>query len=202
MKVFYRTNDEFSYNKLAVQWEWNYQPRMQMWSLAERPGFLRLHAFVPLKGREKDRLLPCFYRAGNTLTQRSMRTKSCRVTIKMNIEGMADGQLAGLCHFSSGYSTFGIKQWSGIRTLVYDSDGRENEGLPITGSIIWLRSIWDYKGNSQYWFSLDGKTFHPFGTIYKLTWGFYRGDRIGIYSYNQQEEKGFIDVDWFHYKIF
>jgi len=32
-----------------------------------------------------------------------------------------------------------------------------------------------------------------------LTWGSYRGDRIGIFNYNTLANSGFIDVDWFRY---
>ncbi|MBP5340336.1 MAG: hypothetical protein J6Z14_13715 [Prevotella sp.] len=42
------------------------------------------------------------------------------------------------------------------------------------------------------------RTLHPLGD-YQLLWGFYRGDRIGIYNYNNVEDKGYIDVDYFHY---
>lgn len=38
----------------------------------------------------------------------------------------------------------------------------------------------------------------PFGT-YDLSWGYYRGDRIGIYCYNNDADEGFIDVDYLHY---
>jgi hypothetical protein len=34
-----------------------------------------------------------------------------------------------------------------------------------------------------------------------MNWGNYRGDRIGIFSFNGQSEGGHIDVDWFRYKL-
>jgi len=54
-------------------------------------------------------------------------------------------------------------------------------------------------GVSQYSYSTDGKNFKNFGPVYKLMWGAYRGDRLGIYSYNNKQEKGYIDVDFFNY---
>lgn len=47
---------------------------------------------------------------------------------------------------------------------------------------------------------MDGETFTPFSQ-YQLTWGFYRGDRIGIYCYNELGEQGYVDVDYFHYDM-
>jgi hypothetical protein len=118
----------------------------------------------------------------------------------MEIGGMTNGQTAGLTHFGGTYSTFGIKQLKGVRTLVYDNNGNELSGPIITDNAIWLRSTWGLDGLSRYEYSLDGRTFIQFGFAYKLSWGFYRGDRIGIYNYNQKNESGYIDVDWFHYK--
>ena len=194
-----QADDEFNRPSLSVQWEWNYQPRKNKWSLTERKGFLRLHAFVPVKIIDtRDKRLP-LYRAGNTLTQRSMRTAENKVIIKIEIAGMADGQFAGLCHFSATYSSIGIKQDNGNRFLVYDNNGQELQGRQITQSTIWLQSAWDWDGKSRYAYSLDGKKFVEFGNTYQLSWGFYRCDRTGIFNYNYINEKGFIDVDWFHY---
>jgi hypothetical protein len=113
---------------------------------------------------------------------------------------MADGQFAGLTHFSTtSYSSFGIKQENGIRTLVYDNNGKDTPGIRVNGKLIWLRSTWDANGISRYAFSADGKSYQPFGSTYQLTWGSYRGDRIGIYNFNIKEDKGYVDIDWFRY---
>ncbi|MEO7912408.1 MAG: family 43 glycosylhydrolase [Roseiflexaceae bacterium] len=138
-----QASDTFDSPILGPQWEWNYQPRADTWSLIERPGHLRLHAFKPLRRGD-------FRSAGNTLSQRSMRTSTSVVTIIMDIAEMRDGQQAGLCHFSSAYS-------------------------------------------------LDGTHFTDVGAIYQLQWGAYRGDRFGIYCFNEKHERGFVDVDWITY---
>jgi beta-xylosidase len=190
------TNDEFDAATLSVQWEWNHQPRKEKWSLSEHSGFLRLYAFIPIKPDDKSGII---LRAGNTLTQRSMRFCSNDVTVKIEIGNMADGQYAGLTHYASTYSTFGVKQTNGVRILEYDNNGKDTISIKISGSSIWLKSSWGYDGISSYGYSLDGKTYVPFGDIYQLSWGNYRGDRIGIFNFNTKDEKGFVDVDWFRY---
>lgn len=195
-----QTTDEFNTDEMAVQWEWNYQPRDEKWSLKERPGFLRLHAFETTPAPESKRPLNLLYRAGNTLTQRSMRTAGNEVIVQLHLGGMQEGQLAGLCHFSAAYSSLGIKEEYGKRILVYDSNGVSAEGKEVTGSVIWLKSTWDWNGNSWYQYSMDGLTYHSIGGRYQLSWGFYRGDRIGIFTYNDTGQEGFIDVNWFRYK--
>jgi beta-xylosidase len=89
-----QTSDEFDGRGLAPQWEWNHQPRADRWSLTARPGFLRLHAF---RGLDGDNLL----KIGNVLTQRSVRAAGAEVVVRMDVAGLADGQHAGLCHFSA-----------------------------------------------------------------------------------------------------
>ena len=60
-KLSIKRSDDFDDERLAPQWQWNYQPRKEYFSLTERPGWLRLKAYRPL---ETDKLL----KAGNILT--------------------------------------------------------------------------------------------------------------------------------------
>ncbi|WPU90938.1 glycoside hydrolase 43 family protein [Mucilaginibacter sabulilitoris] len=191
-------SDDFSSPSLGGQWEWNYQPRSEKWSLTQRPGHLRLHAFKPINssGTRGSILM-----AGNTLTQRSMRTRANTVTIKINIDHMADGEYAGLTHFSTAsYTTLGVRQSGNERHLVYEYNGKDTVGARITANTIWLRSTWDIHGKNTYSFSMTGRAFVPFAGVTQLTWGSYRGDRIGIYNYNVLGDKGFVDIDWFRYR--
>ncbi|POY39875.1 beta-xylosidase [Flavobacterium alvei] len=193
--LYPQTSDDFNTKKLGLQWEWNYQPRMDKWSLTERKGWLRLHAFMPI---EKDNLL----KAGNTLTQRVMRTSSNEVIIKLDLRGMADGQKAGLTHFGSpNYSTIGVSFQNGIKKIEFAVKGEVKEELKLENNQIWLKSSWGLDGVSKYEYSTDGNKFILFGEPYQLKWGAYRGDRIGIYCYNDKDEKGFIDVDYFNYRF-
>jgi hypothetical protein len=48
-------------------------------------------------------------------------------------------------------------------------------------------------------YSLDSISYTTFGGSYTLTWGNYRGDRLGIYNYNNTADSGYVDVDWFTY---
>lgn len=91
-----QTSDDYRSPNLNVQWEWNYQPRRDKWSLSERKGFLRLYATMPIHSSNPARIL---LRAANTITQRTMRTDSCTATIKMDVSKMVNGQFAGLTHY-------------------------------------------------------------------------------------------------------
>lgn len=190
-KLSIQRGDNFNDDKLGPQWQWNYQPRDEMWSLSERPGWLRLRAFRPL---ENDRLL----KAGNTITQRSFRNSLNEVTIKIDISHMADGQHAGLCHFAEHSGALGVVRSAGRTYLERRNDDNADLGLMITSDCIWLRSSWGLDGRSIFEYSTDGNKFIRVRG-YQLSWGFYRGDRIGIYCYNNLSDSGYIDVDFLHY---
>ena len=188
-----QTDDDFNETHLPPQWEWNYQPRAEKWSLTERPGWLRLHAFKPLS---PDDLL----KAGNTLTQRSLRTATNEVILKLDLSGVADGQQAGLCHFSPPYySSLGVRQTGAVRTLEFSIGGKIISGPVFTGGNLWLKSTWGLDGQSHFAYSLDGRTYIRLGEAYQLQWGSYRGDRIGIFTYNNRADAGQVDVDSFHF---
>lgn len=193
-KTSVQADDEFDRKTLRPQWEWHYQPRPEKWSLTDRPGFLRLYAFRPLQPGN-------FKKAGNTLTQRSQRTRHNEVTVKFDLSGMASGQQAGLVHYSGSWCCFGVTQSGSARTLTYNNGGHVTSGPAVAQTALWLRSSWGFDGQSRFSYSLDGKAFTHFGAPYLLTWGEYRGDRIGLYSFNDQGESGYVDVDWFHYVI-
>ena len=147
-----QSSDDFSKSVLSPQWEWNYQPRDEMWSLTERPGNLRLKAFRPLV---TDNLL----KAGNTLTQRCFCTNKNEVIVKMNIEGMVDGQKAGLCHYSKSYAMVGVRQSGKDRNLEFQTNKEKITGPAIKGNKVWIKSVWGLDGKSQFSYSTDGRKF-------------------------------------------
>ncbi len=191
-----QSSDEFSSSTLQPQWEWFYQPRADKWSLSARSGFLRLSAFRPLT-------TGAFFTAGNTISQRYMRTDTGIACVKMDISKMVDGQEAGLCHFNGGsnYATIGIVQTAGVRSLKYNNNGTVTNGPQVSAAqiFIWLRSKMSRQANSTCEYSLDSTTFTQLGGTYALGWGNYRGDRLGMYCYNNTTESGYVDIDWFHY---
>ena len=188
-----QTDDDFAGPKLGVQWEWNYQPRSDKWSLTQRPGYLRLHAFKPL---ETDNLK----KAGNTLTQRVLRTSRNVVTLQLDVGGMANGQIAGLCHYSGDCCTIGARRLQGITTIEWAHNRSVIRGPVLQSRRLWLRSTWGLDGRSRMAFSLDGKSFKLLGDVYQLGWADYRGDRIGIFTYNNETEAGYVDCASFTYR--
>ena len=190
-----QNDDEFASPTLAPQWEWNYQPRPGKWSLTERRGWLRLHAFPPTPGHTGD-----FFKAGDTLTQRLQSTEGGETVVKLDVSGMADGQTCGLCFFWSQFCTLGAVQAAGVRRIEFNNNGIVTAGPVLTGRELWCKAVISSDGSSVFAYSLDGKTFTRIGDAFQFGWANYRGTRLGLYCYNNDADSGFVDVDWFHYQ--
>lgn len=186
-------SDDFDAPTLKPEWQWNYQPRAGMWSLSERPGFLRLHAFPSLKPNDLKTI-------GNVLTQRAFRSKRNEVTVKLDVSGMVDGEEAGLSHFARTFASIGLLQRGEVRTISVNENGARGAGPTVTQGAIWLRSTWGFDGVSQFAYSLDGTQFVPIGDPYQLTWGSYRGDRVGLFTVNGKTS-GWADFDSVRYEV-
>jgi beta-xylosidase len=186
-------SDDFASPTLRPEWQWNYQPRAGLWSLTERKGFLRLHAFAPLKPGDLKSV-------GNVLTQRAFRSTRNEFTVKLDVSGMVDGEEAGLSHFAKSFASIGVVQSGSTRTVSVNDNGSRTSGPELKQSTVWLRSSWGFDGASSFSYSLDGKSFVPLGAIYQLTWGSYRGDRAGLFTVNDKTA-GWADFDSVRYEV-
>ena len=65
---------------------------------------------------------------------------------------------------------------------------------------IWLQSVWGLDGKSQFAFSTNGTAFTPFSETYQLGCADYSGERIGIFTNNNDADAGHVDCDSFSYR--
>jgi hypothetical protein len=122
------------------------------------------------------------------------------VTVRLELAGLADGQHAGLCHYAATYAGLGVRRSGTTTTIANNVGGTLTYGPVITQGAVWLRTTWDVNGVSQFSYSHDRSAFTSFGGTYQLTWGGYRGDRVGLYTYNPNGT-GYVDVDSVQYTI-
>ncbi|MHC4743656.1 MAG: glycoside hydrolase family 43 protein [Planctomycetota bacterium] len=187
-----QTDDEFDSPKLGGQWQWNHNPRDDHWSLTDRPGWLRLKAAVPVGDGG-------FWNAANTISQRIMGKGKGSVIAKADISGMEAGQQAGFCHHSGQYILLGIRvEPDGAKRLSFNNNGKITEGPMVTAEIIYFHTEIDGDRATLAW-SLDGKDAKQLGGQFALKFGRWRGDRLGLYCFNNKTDAGHIDIDWFHY---
>lgn len=202
-------SDDFSSQILSKRWAWNHQPMADKWSLTEHKGYLRLHATKTVDGSDN------FFKAANTIEQRFMSSEQVNITVKIRVNGMSDGQRAGLANYNGGkdYALCGIVMEKGVRYLYYDQNGQTLREAQIPKNIknLYIRSVsrfeprhFVYQNASEgqhYEYSYDGKTFKSFKNEYRMHTAGFRGNRVGICTYNNQNDNGYIDIDWFDYQI-
>ena len=197
-----QTSDDFAGTTLSPQWEWNHQPRADKWQLDKKRGCLRLGAFGQLRKGE-------FFTTGNVVSQRYIRWEKGEAVAQLGLREMADGQRAGLTHFNGGkdYACLEVRKDEGRLTLYYVS-GRSGEEprevrlgqLPRHCRRVYLRTTIDFDGEATFAWSTDGKRFTDSGETFRLKWGSYRGDRIGLYTFNNECEEGSVDIERFDYE--
>ncbi|WP_052958742.1 glycoside hydrolase family 43 protein [Maribacter thermophilus] len=204
------TDDDFSENKLGFQWEWNHNPRNTHWSLTDRPGWLRLKASKPVPRDSFNNVeikrpkgigesYP-FWRACNTLSQRIMGTTYGTAIAKFDISRMAIGQRAGFVRFGGVYNMLGVHMddWDSRYIFYVNKRGEERIGPKISGDFFYIKTI--NNGNKAYFeYSLDGNVYYRFGPEFIIEFGNWTGDRLGFFNWNELDESGVIDVDWFYY---
>lgn len=195
-------SDEFEYgnNKLALNWQWNHNPDNALWSVTERPGYLRLRT-----GQPADSILT----ARNTLTQRT-EGPACRAETVVEISGMQPGDRAGMAALQNQFGTVGIAagehgQFT-VDMCVNGGDGREEqvESVSFTGERVYLRigfNFEDSRDEAAFFYSVDGTAWTPIGrTLHmKYTLDHFMGYRIGLFHYATRQAGGYADFDYFHY---
>jgi hypothetical protein len=115
---------------------------------------------------------------------------------------MTDGQIAAMSLFGKTTGTLGVSQSGNSRRIYFTAAGKTKQGMEIDIANVWLRAIWDANGLAKFYYSTDGVNYDPFGDPYNITnFNNNLAAKIGIYTANDTEDGGFIDVDWFHYGV-
>jgi beta-xylosidase len=182
-------SDDFNGPALKPAWEWNSEPNPALWSLSQRPGFLRLYAAPALRAGDL-RTQP------DILTQRALRSRESTATVKIDLAGMQDGQQAGLMHYAQSVCSLAVSRKSQKLVIGFSRDNVSEPVTPIDATQVWLQSTWGLDGVGHFSYSTDGVNFRLIGAPCKAGWAFYRGDRIAIYS---SGSSGYVDVDQFTY---
>jgi len=194
-------SDEFNRRpgdpKLPLAWQWNHNPDNKLWSVTQRPGFLRLTT-----GRV-DADLPS---ARNTLTQRTFGPRSSATT-SIDVSGMKDGDYAGIAAFQKRYGFVGVKMIGGARSIVMvsaDSDHPEEiASVPLSGKTVHLKVECEFQPApevARFSYSLDGKSWTSIGRPSRLTYSYpahFMGYRFGLFFYSTRTAGGRVDFDYF-----
>ncbi|MCB1224967.1 MAG: glycoside hydrolase 43 family protein [Verrucomicrobiales bacterium] len=205
-----QTSDEFESQNLGPQWNWNHDPRVERFSLTERPGFLRLTASKPVMEVPRERMKAAFWGAPNTLSQRHLGIGTTCWEARLEVAGLRAGSRAGICHFSGPfrkddgqYALLGVRgKPDGSRELFFEWPGEKGVLAPLESPQVFLRCATDFDRAVFSW-STDGDHWTEVPQVYKLCFGNWRGTRPGVFCWNDKtddpQRAGFVDIDWIHY---
>jgi beta-xylosidase len=189
------TSDEFDGTMLGMQWGWNHNPDSTKWSLAQNPGYLRLSTVKVVSNLRNAR---------NTLTQRIFayysRTIATTATVRMNVDNMLDGDVAGLAVFQDPYAFIGIKRTNGQKYVIMVNNGKSIDSAAVNSSTVYLRAYAHYgTSRASFAYSLDNQSFTKLGNELSMRFNLsiFTGNKFCLFNYATISTGGFVDFDWF-----
>lgn len=186
-------SDNFNKKKLAFNWQWNHNPDNALWSLTERPGYLRLKTGKVVKN---------LFEARNTITQR-MEGPTCSGVVALDLSNMKNGDFAGLAAFCSAPGTLSIGMENGKKYIMMTDRGIEKDRVELNQDKVYLKLDCDFKTDDAIFsYSLDDKSWTQLGGKFHMIFSMahFTGNKFAIFNYATKEAGGFVDVDFFRYQ--
>ena len=209
-------SDDFSDGKLKLLWQFNHNPVAAGWSLAERPGWLRLRPVGTAKS---------VFSARNTLTQRMFGPESTGI-VRLDVSHMKEGDRAGLAALQGLSGVLGVEVSDGKKFLVFteekltlgenrsikDESRREvvrielsDDMLAKTDGVVELKVRGAFRHGEDYaefaW-RTDGD-WRPIGGRVPLRFDIltmFMGTKFALYSYSTLNVGGWADFDSFTFE--
>ncbi len=180
----YQRNEDFDGKTLGRVWQWNHNPDDKKWSL--KNGRLRLQS------QPAEQLMW----ARNTLTQRVIGPKSI-ATVELYVEGMKDGDVAGLGNINVPCSWIGVTKDDSHLHLRCFEQATNDTIVPIVPIVpiekIFLRLVGDYDHDrAHYEYSLNGESYHQMGREMPLSYQLitFQGSRPSLFAFNHKGKQG------------
>jgi beta-xylosidase len=192
------TSDEFDSARLGIQWRWHANHRDDWYSLTKNPGFLRLNS-LPVDDIN-------LWNVAQVVTQR-FPAEEFKVTAKLHLTGLMDGDITGIAATGSNYATLRIKQHESKRSVSYMVRNFANEGgmievvkeRDLKANIVYLRMEITREAVCSFSFSNDGESFERMGSGFEAQELRWVGAGIGLYSiseYDRSAGLGYTDIEW------
>jgi len=185
---------------LSLAWQWNHLPNPDAWSVRERPGFLRLHAF-----RRDAHVLE----TRNMLTQRTFGPM-CSMETAVETGGLKVGDRAGLIALQKRYGWVGVEKGANGLSLVVEQVGEEGDAAVRRSSValepdakaVYLKVSCDFRDRidqARFFYSLDGEDWRSLGDVLQMAYTLphFMGYRIGLFIQATETAGGYADFDYY-----
>lgn len=177
------TSDEFTSNRLGLQWQWQANPDPAWYDLSIRPGFLRLYA-VPSPGRLANLwLLP------NILAQK-FPAERFAVQVCLSFNAATPGERAGMIILGSDYACLSLCKRQNCLMLELalcldaDQGGEETivASVPFAPTEIFLQVQVHSGGRCTFAYSSDDLVYVPLNDEFIAAPGKWVGAKIGLFA--------------------
>jgi beta-xylosidase len=185
------SGDEFSGARLGLQWQWSANGNPAWFSLAARPGYLRLPAQAGGNLRQM----------ASVLTQK-LPAPAFTVDTRIELASTRHGDRAGMVLLGMRYAWLGLRRAeAGSQLVLGVCEGNEQACtekdqlvLPLPGNAAYLRMRMA-DGVARFSYSLDQRNFVDVGAPFKAGMGRWVGAQMGLFSAGG--EQAYADVDYF-----
>ncbi len=193
-------SDEFTENKLNLQWQWqaNFQPT---WAFLFPPkGVLKMFS-VQVPENFKN-----LWDAPNLLLQK-LPAEKFTATAKVTLAPRFEGEKFGLVVMGLDYAYLSITNKQGklfvSQSVAQNADKgtkeTESAEIELKEKTFYLRVRVEEGAMCQFSYTADGKSFTPVGNVFKAREGKWIGAKIGLFFVRNGKfnDAGAADVDWF-----
>jgi beta-xylosidase len=187
-----QTSDSFDDPKLGLQWQWHANHRDDWYSLATRPGWLRLYPQLAAASSSQQ---------PNLLLQK-FPARSFSVETVLELVPMQSGEEAGLVITGKTQARLGV-QHNGTKNRIVLRTGGDKERVlaETTAQAVALRVKIQDGGRCTFAFAEDGALVSTPGT-FKAQKGMWIGSKVGLYSVKPLDytPAGHVDFDYFRFE--
>lgn len=186
-----QTSDEFDGDQLGLQWQWHANHYKEWYSLATRPGWLRLY---PQLRRSDLTLQP------NLMLQKfPARTFSAETVLEIHPKQIAEEY--GLVVMGESYIALGVLHEGTRNCIVVRTNGEVKRLLETTSNLAELRLNVQSGGKCLLAFSINGN-WSTLPQSFQATKGMWIGAKLGLYSLKRGQDApaGHVDFDYFRFR--
>lgn len=196
-----QTSDDFTVDKLGLQWQWRANHRPEWFTLTTHPGYLRLFAINPAPVCSNLGDLP------NILTQKFPAEGFALIT-KIDFHPESEVDQAGLIVIGADYAALKIVRQNNEYWLIRADCRSADQGSPeilrekikINKPELFLKVIVDRDAVCNFYYSQGGQKYIPIGNKFLAVKGKWVGAQVGLFATTAtgKSSAGYADFDFFH----
>jgi beta-xylosidase len=194
------TSDEFNAPQLGLQWQWNANGDARWYSLAQRPGMLRLYTQVVLDAAG-------YVRASPSILSQKLPAPVFSVNTRIELNDAVDGDRAGLILNAMQYAWLGLRKSGDATQLVYTTctparvvcKEASTVVLAQAPNALYLRMNVVDGALATFSYSTDNVNFTPAAQPFMASKGRWVGAQVGLFAVGDKAgaRPSSLDVDYF-----